>query len=98
MKRSILIILLASCNFASAQNVLLGKTLIGKGDSLARVRYAAGEPSRRDQIAGDEFTPAMEIWIYRRDDYVVTLWLVGGKVVKAAEEHKQGVDGGSAMW
>lgn len=38
----------------------------------------------------------MEIWTYRRDDHVITLWVVAGKNVKAAEEHRAPEPGGGA--
>jgi hypothetical protein len=86
MKRAVLIVLVVFSHFAQAQSVLLGKKLIGKGDDVARARDAAGEPSKMDRIDGDDSSPAMEIWTYRRDDRVITLWVVGGKIVKATEE------------
>lgn len=87
MKRVVLIVVLVVVShFAQAQSVLLGKKLIGKGDDVARVRDAAGEPTKMDRIDGDDSSPAMEIWTYRRDDRVITLWVVGGKIVKATEE------------
>ena len=86
MKRVALILLVVFSNFAHAQSVLLGKKLIGEGDDVARARDAAGEAGKMGRIDGDDSSPAMEIWTYRRDDRVITLWVVGGKIVKATVE------------
>jgi hypothetical protein len=95
MKRLVLGLLLAAVPpIAVADGVLLGRELVGKGDSAAQVRVAAGEPARLDRIDGDEFSPAMEIWTYRFDDKIVSLWIVGDNVVKAAEERVAGTGGG----
>ncbi|TDR43999.1 hypothetical protein DFR29_106144 [Tahibacter aquaticus] len=88
MKRLLLAALIGCCGVASAETVLLGKNLIGKGASAVQARDAAGEPTQLDSIPGDESSPAMEIWTYRLDDKTITLWLVGDKVVKALEERK----------
>jgi hypothetical protein len=87
MKRLALGLLLATFSAAAvADGVLLGRDLVGKGDAAAQIRAVAGEPAQLDRIPGDEYSPAMEIWTYRVDGKVVNLWLVGDKVVKAAEE------------
>lgn len=88
MKYLLILVLLASSIAAASDNVLLGRSLIGKGDSAAAVRDAGGEPQQLDRIDGDDSSPAMEIWTYRSGDKTVTLWLVGGKVVKAQEERR----------
>jgi hypothetical protein len=88
MKRLVLFALVSLSTTAGAQSILLGKKLIGKGDSASRALEAAGEPGKLDRIAGDESSPAMEIWTYDRGESVVTLWMVGGKIVKAAEERR----------
>lgn len=87
MKRLLLLALIAAAaGAAHADSVLLGKSLIGKGASSAQAREAGGEPAQLDRIAGDESSPAMEIWTYRLEGRNVTLWLVADKVVKASEE------------
>lgn len=87
MKRLILSLSLATFPLAAAADgVLLGRDLVDKGDAAAAVRAAAGEPAQLDRIPGDEYSPAMEIWTYRLDGKVVSLWFVDGQVVKAAEE------------
>jgi hypothetical protein len=102
MKRVLLFVLAAFASAAHADSVLLGKTLIGKGDSGARAREAGGEPAQLDRIDGDESTPAMEIWTYRLDGRSITLWLVDGAVVKASEDRGivtrvDGASGGSRV-
>ncbi|HVH33861.1 MAG TPA: hypothetical protein VM847_07110 [Tahibacter sp.] len=93
MKRFALLLMSLLPLAASAQNVLLGRSLVGKGDSATAIRAAAGEPSRLDHIDGDDTSPAMEIWTYRFADKVVSLWIVDGKVVQTGEERV--VAGGS---
>lgn len=97
MQRLVLGLLLATTlSTAAADGVLIGRDLVGKGDSIAQVRAAAGEPTQLDRIDGDEYSPAMEIWTYRFDDKTVSLWFVGDKVVKAAEERVAGTGGNGA--
>ena len=79
-------IVLALCAHAQAQSVMFGKRLIGKGDPMSIVRDVAGTPDQVDRIEGDNSTPAMEIWTYRRDDREITLWVVSGKIVKTQEK------------
>jgi hypothetical protein len=93
MKRFALLLMSLLPLAASAQSVLLGRTLVGKGESATAIRAAAGDPARLDRIDGDETSPAMEIWTYRLADKVVSLWIVDGKVVQASEERV--VAGGS---
>ena len=89
MKYLLITLLLATATAATASdNVLLGRRLIGKGDSAATAREAGGEPAQLDHIDGDDSSPAMEIWTYRSDDKTVTLWLVADKVVKTLEERR----------
>lgn len=88
MKYLLTLLLLAASTAAASDNVLLGRSLIGKGDGAAAAREAGGEPQQLDRIPGDDSSPAMEIWTYRSDDKVVTLWLVADKVVKAQEERR----------
>ena len=96
MKRLALCLLLATVPAtAAAEGVLLGRDLVGKGDAAERIRAAAGEPAQLDRVDGDEFSPAMEIWTYRFDGKVVSLWLVDGKVVKATQERLANSGGGS---
>jgi hypothetical protein len=95
MKRIVFLLLAALPAGAAAQSVLLGKHLVDKGTAAAQVREFAGEPVQLDRIDADEFSPAMEIWTYRFDDKVISLWLVGGTVVKAAEQRSAG-SGGAA--
>lgn len=90
------LLLLALPCTATAQSVLLGRTLVGKGDSAALVRTAGGEPAQIDVIPGDETTPDMEIWTYRPDGKVITLWLVGGKIVNAEESKSAALAGAAA--
>ncbi|WP_257389069.1 hypothetical protein [Tahibacter caeni] len=98
MKRLALLLLTLLPLAASAESVLLGRDLVGKGDAAAPIRAAAGEPSRLDRIDGDEYSPPMEIWTYRFTDKVVSLWIVDGKVVQATEERVvAGGSGGSAQ-
>lgn len=80
----------------ASDDVLLGRSLIGKGDSAAAAREAGGEPQQLDRIPGDESSPAMEIWTYRNEGKTVTLWLVNDKVVKAQEERSTLAAAGSA--
>lgn len=96
MKRIVFILLAAMPASAFAQSVLLGKNLVDKGSRAADVRGFAGEPAQLDRIAGDEFSPAMEIWTYRYEDKVVSLWLVDGAVVKAAEQRSASAGSASA--
>lgn len=97
MQRLVLGLLLATTlSTAAADGVLIGRDLVGKGDSIAQVLAAAGEPTQLDRIDGDEYSPAMEIWTYRFDDKTVSLWFVGDKVVKAAEERVAGTGGNGA--
>jgi len=96
MKRIVFILLAVLPNLASAQSVLLGKNLVDKGTRAADVRGFAGEPAQLDRIDSDEFSPAMEIWTYRYDDKVVSLWLVDGAVVKAAEQRSASAGGASS--
>ena len=86
MKRFALLLMSLLPLAAPAQSVLLGRTLIGKGDAATAVRTAAGEPARLDRIDGDDTSPAMEIWTYRLADKVISLWIVEGTVVQASEE------------
>lgn len=89
MKYLLILLLLATATAATASdNVLLGRRLIGKGDSAAAARDAGGDPQQLDRIDGDDSSPAMEIWTYRSDDKTVTLWLVADKVVKTLEERR----------
>lgn len=53
---------------ANAEGVLLGKSLVGKDSTRAQVHDAGGEPDQIDRIDGDESSPAMEIWTYRRGE------------------------------
>ena len=68
-----------------AQSALVGKRLIGKGDDVARVRAAGGEPDRIDRIEVDAGAPSMQIWSYTRRGRTVTLWIVGERVAKVEE-------------
>ena len=96
MKRSLLILLLlVCCASASAQSALFGKRLVSKGDDIARVRDVAGTPDKIDSIPADQYSPAMEIWTYRRKGSTIALWIVAGKVVQAQEQASSGA-GGSA--
>ena len=79
---------------AQAQSVMFGKRLIGKGDQASVVRDVAGTPDQLDRIDGDDSTPAMEIWTFRRDGREVTLWVVSGKIVKAQEKAATAPTGG----
>lgn len=98
MKYLLILLLLAMATTATASdNVLLGRRLIGKGDSAAVAREAGGEPQQLDRIDGDDSSPAMEIWTYRSDDKTVTLWLVADKVVKTLEERRAMAATGSAV-
>ncbi|WP_313913447.1 hypothetical protein [Tahibacter sp.] len=96
MKRIAFILLATLPASAFAQSVLLGKNLVDKGTRAADVRGFAGEPAQLDRIDGDEFSPSMEIWTYRYDDKVVSLWLVDGAVVKAAEQRSASAGGASS--
>lgn len=96
MKRIAFILLAALPAVAFAQSVLLGKNLIDKGTRATDLRGLAGEPAQLDRIDGDEFSPAMEIWTYRYEDKIVSLWLVDGAVVKAAEQRSASAGGSSA--
>ncbi len=96
MKRlALYLVLTAFAADTFADSVLLGRELVDKGHSAEQIRAVAGEPAQLDRIPGDEFSPAMEIWTYRADGKVVNLWLVNGKVVKAAEERMAGTVAGS---
>jgi len=88
MKRLLLLALLTAAGTATADSVLLGKNLIGKGASSASAREAGGEPAQLDRIEGDDSSPPMEIWTYRQEGRNVTLWIVADTVVKAAEERR----------
>ena len=79
-----------------SDDVLLGRSLIGKGDSATAAREAGGEPQQLDRIPGDESSPAMEIWTYRSNGKTVTLWLVADKVVKAQEQRSNLAASGSS--
>ena len=97
MKRSILmLVLLGCCATASAQSALFGKRLVSRGDDVARVRDIAGAPDKLDNIPADQYSPAMEIWTYRRKDSTIVLWIVGGKVVQAEEQASAGAGGSAA--
>lgn len=97
MKIHALLLAFAAAGFtpAHAQSVMFGKRLIGKGDSVASVREAAGTPDRVDRIDGDDSTPAMEIWTWNGDGREVTLFIVSGKVVKAQEKALPAPGGGA---
>ena len=96
MKRLLLILLLVGCcASANAQSALFGKRLVSKGDDVARVRDVAGAPDKIDTIPADQYSPAMEIWTYRRKGSTIALWIVAGKVVQAQEQASSGA-GGSA--
>ncbi len=96
MKRIAFILLFAPPMCAFTDSVLLGKNLVDKGSRAMDVRGFAGEPAQLDRIEGDEFSPAMEIWTYRYDDKIVSLWLVDGAVVKAAEQRSASAGGASS--
>lgn len=70
---------------AMAQGVLIGKRLISRGDEVARVREAGGEPERIDRIDAGAGAPPMQIWSYLRRGRTVTLWIVDGRVAKVEE-------------
>jgi cytochrome b subunit of formate dehydrogenase len=87
MQRSLFFFfLLTVCASVNAQSVLFGKRMVSKGDDVARVRDIAGSPSKVDTIPADQYSPAMEIWTYRRKGTTVALWIVAGKVVQAQEQ------------
>lgn len=91
MKRLIMILaLLGCCASAQAQSALFGKRLVSKGDDVAHVRDVAGIPDKIDTIPADQYSPAMEIWTYRRKNGTVALWIVAGKVVQAQEQASSG--------
>ena len=97
MKRRLLIVvlLLICSNSAVAQSVMFGKRLVSKGDDVARVRDIAGAPDKVDAIPADQYSPAMEIWTYRRKGSSIALWIVGGKVVQAQEQAGASVENSS---
>ena len=68
-----------------AQSVFIGKRLIGRGDSIERVREAGGEPKRIDRIEADGDAPPMQIWTYERRGRQVTVWIVEGRVASIGE-------------
>lgn len=78
--------LLASVSLCSAESVLVGKKLISDGDSIAKVRDAAGSPDKVDKIPGDGSSPPMEIWTYKRKDSMITIFVVDSKVVHSQEK------------
>lgn len=86
MKRALVLVLALAVSAASAQSVLLGKRLLGKGDEIASARDAGGAPQRIDRIEGDDSTPAMEIWTYVRKGREITFWVVDGRIVKVQEK------------
>jgi hypothetical protein len=77
---------------ADAQSVLIGDRLVSKGDAARYVRDIAGAPEKVDKIPQDEYSPAMEIWSYRRNDRAITLWVVADKVVQAQESAEAKID------
>ena len=85
-RRFFILILLLISGTIHAQSVMFGKRLVSKGDDVARVRDIAGTPDKIDNIPADQYSPAMEIWTYRRKGNTVALWIVGGKVVQAQEQ------------
>ena len=86
MKRSMLMLLLVFISGSvQAQSVMFGKRLISRGDDAAHVRDVAGAPDKVDLVAADQYSPAMEIWTYHRKGMLVSLWIVGAKVVQAQE-------------
>jgi hypothetical protein len=96
MKRRFLILfLLLVCGEVHAQSALFGKRLVSKGDDTAHVRNIAGAPDKLDTIPADQYSPAMEIWTYRRKDSTIALWIVAGKVVQV-QEQVASQSGGSA--
>jgi len=97
MKRIVLSVLLLGCSVAAdAQSALFGKRLVSKGDDVTRVRDIAGAPDKVDTVAADQYSPAMEIWTYRRKANTIVLWIVAGKVVQAQEQASSGSGGGTA--
>lgn len=82
MKAQLLALSLLACSGpCSAESVLVGKKLISDGDSIGKLRDAAGSPDKVDKIPGDGASPAMEIWTYKRKDSVITVFIVDSKVV-----------------
>jgi len=94
-RRFIILVLLLVCGAAQAQSAMFGKRLVSKGDDINRVRDIAGSPDKLDRIPADQYSPAMEIWTYRRKGSTVALWIVGGKVVQA-QEQASAADSGSS--
>jgi hypothetical protein len=87
MQRSLFFFFLVSiCAIANAQSAMFGKRMVSKGDDIARVRDIAGSPDKVDSISADQYSPAMEIWTYRRKGGTVALWIVAGRVVQAQEQ------------
>ncbi len=82
MYRAAIAILLCLSFDVHAESVLLGKKLIDKGDTAAKVMAAGGKPERKDMIPADEYSPAIEIWTYRQRKADLRVWLVEGKVVQ----------------
>lgn len=82
MYRAMFAVLMCLSLNVHAESVLLGKKLIGKGDSADKVLAAGGKPERKDTIAADEYSPAIEIWTYRQRKNDLRVWLVEGKVVQ----------------
>lgn len=67
----------------------VGSRLLVAGDSARQVRELLGKPARVTHQRGRRHgrgvvvvTPASERWVYRLDDRVVTVTLVGGKVAQ----------------
>lgn len=96
MKRAVFFLLAALPATVVAQSVLLGRNLVDKGTRATQLREFAGEPAQLDHIAGDEFSPAMEIWTYRFEDKTVSVWLVSDAVVKASEQRGANAVGASS--
>ena len=71
---------LLSCAVASAQSARFGSRMVSVGDSADRVREVAGAPDTVEAVDPDNAT--LQMWIYRRKNRVIELWLSDGKVVR----------------
>ena len=76
------------CVAATAQSARFGSRMISVGDTADRAREAAGAPDAVEAIDPDN--AALQMWVYRRKNRVIELWVSDGKVVRIDDRKAEG--------
>lgn len=76
------------CVAASAQSARFGSRMVSVGDTGDRAREVAGAPDAVEAVDPDN--KALEMWIYRRRNRVIELWVSDGKVVRIDDRKADG--------